>query len=75
MIFRRIKDILSAVSNGLHARIEFSKKNKEEQKELIDSHQKKIAFLTEECKKVTYYKLFYITVHNQTTKYISICFK
>lgn len=51
-IFRFIEDILSAISNGLHARIEFSKKNKKQQTKMIESHREKISFLTVECKKV-----------------------
>lgn len=40
------------ISKGLHARIQLGKRTEEEQRSLAERHQKKIEFLTEECKQV-----------------------
>lgn len=44
--------MLNDISKGLHARIELNKKDEEEQKLLVERHQREIDILTEECKQV-----------------------
>eukprot|EP00105_Crassostrea_gigas_P045179 XP_019929327.1 PREDICTED: uncharacterized protein LOC105344489 isoform X2 [Crassostrea gigas] len=46
---RFLKDLMTNISKGLHARLELGQKSEKDQQELVEAHQKKINMLTDEC--------------------------
>lgn len=50
---RFLQELLTNISKGVNARLELGKKSEKEQMALTKEHQKKINFLTDECREVS----------------------
>lgn len=58
---RFLQELLTNISKGVNARLELGKKSEKEQMALTKEHQKKINFLTDECREVSS-KFFYFKI-------------